>query len=75
MSNAVNDNHREMFSETLERVGLCPYCGSLVSIEPTGLCCGEVHGELGYETEQGERFLESEYEEHYQAWLSKRGEP
>ncbi len=41
----------------LEEIGLvCVYCGT----ETEEMCCGEVHLEYGYETEDGELILESE---------------
>lgn len=38
---------------------VCPYCGT----ETEDVCCGEMHHELGYETEDGELILESELTE------------
>ena len=61
---------KNQFERSLDRIGLCPYCGDRVRLEPTDLCCGEVHGELGYSSDDLETyFLESEYEEHFQKWL------
>lgn len=51
--------------EVLDTVGACPYCGDEVSLEPTDLCCGEVHGEEHFliaidGVEQTELFSEDE---------------
>ena len=74
MSNSINDKLRDEFLDSLEEVGLCPYCMDRVRLEPTDLCCGEVHGEVGYETPDGEYLLESDLDAAFKAWLSKRGE-
>lgn len=44
-------------------IGLvCPYCGT-----PTeDVCCGEMHHEEGFETEDGEIVLESELDDNYE---------
>ena len=39
---------------------VCPYCGSPVQIDPHMGCCGEVHHERGFETDDEEIILESE---------------
>lgn len=52
-------------SLNIQQVGRCPYCGDEVEIEPTDLCCGEVHGEYVYEDDDGNQYTEAEY----QAWL------
>lgn len=41
---------------------VCVYCGAETS-EP---CCGEIHHELGYETEDGELILYSELTSQYE---------
>lgn len=66
---------RDEFIGTLERVGVCPYCGDHVDLEPTDMCCGEVHGELGYETEDGQTFLESEFDEIFKQWQDEKNDP
>ena len=35
---------------------VCPYCGT----QTEDVCCGEMHHETGYETEDGEIILESD---------------
>ena len=45
------------------KIGRCPYCGSEVQIEPTDMCCGEVHGEYVYEDADGNEYTEKEYKE------------
>ncbi len=44
-------------------VGRCPYCGDEVEIEPTDMCCSEVHGELCYEDAEGNEYTEKEFME------------
>ena len=44
-------------------VGRCPYCGDEVEIEPTDMCCGEVHSEYVYEDEDGNEYTEQQYKE------------
>lgn len=73
MSNAENDKLRELFHDTLERIGVCPYCLDEIQLEPTDMCCSEVHGEEGWKGPD-ENFLDSEYEEQFQMWLKTRGE-
>ena len=47
------------------KVGRCPYCGDEVEIEPTALCCSEVHGEYVYEDKDGNEASESEYNDQF----------
>lgn len=35
-------------SEIEEEMYVCPYCGNVTEIEPTRLCCGELHAEKAY---------------------------
>lgn len=43
------------------QIGRCPYCGDEVEIEPTSLCCSEVHGEYVYEDENGNESSEEQW--------------
>lgn len=42
-----------------DKVDVCPYCMNVVQTDPHMGCCGEVHSETAYETEDG-LHLESE---------------
>ncbi len=46
----------------VEKVNVCPYCGNIVQIEPHMGCCGEVHSETVYLTEDGETYPLDEVE-------------
>lgn len=41
---------------------VCVYCGT----ETEDGCCGEIHHEIGYETDDGELILESELTQHHE---------
>jgi hypothetical protein len=54
------NQERKNGSVRVTKVGwVCVYCGA----ETEDLCCGEVHHEIGYETQDGELILESELTE------------
>ena len=60
---------RELFDSELETVGACPYCGGSVSIEPTDMCCGGVHGVEAYLHEDlTELILEDDLDSAFREW-------
>src|SRR5690242_14272930 len=46
----------------VELVTVCPYCGDAVQTDPHYGCCGEVHSEEVYQTEDGETYQLDEVE-------------
>lgn len=73
MSHPVNDTIMEELLDSLDRVVVCPYCYRHNQLDPPLLCCGEVHAEEAWETEDGEIIRDSELEEYMTREMAKRG--
>jgi len=68
MSTQEGKRLRELFTSTLTRVTLCPYCGR----ETTGPCCGEVHATEYWLDEKGDHFSDYDFPARFAAWLAAR---
>lgn len=62
IENTIEQNEHNYATTPVQEIGyVCVYCGT----ETEDSCCGEVHHEMAYETDDGEIILDSELTEEY----------
>lgn len=61
IENTIEQNENFTTTPVTEIGSVCVYCGT----ETEDMCCGEVHHEMAYETEDGELLLESDLTEEH----------